>query len=146
MSDRAEHRAILISADGKHVGDVSKNGEVITRIIEYDEVESMELAEPDTAFNFYKPIDRKQFVITSLNGKADMDVSVIMDAELVIYEADSVASLTEDRILWKDSLIRGDRTGLSPLNILVNKGKYVNAKTTDDDIHLTITGYYINEL
>jgi len=146
VSDRSENRAIVTSPDGKSYAIVTPNGEVVTRAIEYDEIKFIELAEPDTAFNFFRPIDTKQFVITSLNGKADQNVSVVADAELVIYEANSETSLTVDRILWEDALIRGDRTGLSPLNILVNKGKYINAKTTDDDIHLTITGYYINEL
>ena len=43
-------------------------------------------------------------------------------------------------------MVRGEKSELFPLNILVAPGKYVNAKTTDDDIHMTIMGYYISEL
>ena len=32
------------------------------------------------------------------------------------------------------------------LNLVVSAGVYVNAKTSDDDVHMTITGYYITEL
>ena len=27
-----------------------------------------------------------------------------------------------------------------------NYGVYINGKTTDDDVHITITGYYINKI
>ena len=41
----------------------------------------------------------------------------------------------------------GSLTSLAivPLNILVNKGVWLNAKTGDDDVHMTIMGYYVNE-
>ena len=47
------------------------------------------------------------------------------------------------RRLQQDDMVRGDRAGFTGLNIAVAIGKYVNAKTSDDDIHMTITGYYI---
>jgi len=142
----AEQRVILTDAKTGAYAKVTQTGQLTVAPFDYSEVVFIVLEEPDTAFNFFRPKDKQQFVITSINGKADQDVSVVVDASLVIYEASSFDTTIVDKVLWEDALIRGDRTGLSPLNILVNKGKYVNAKTTDDDIHLIITGFYINEL
>ena len=33
-----------------------------------------------------------------------------------------------------------------PLNILVAEGRFINGKTSDDDIHMTITGHFIPAL
>lgn len=122
---------------------VSKIGQLIVAPFAYDETQFIELAANDTAYNFYKPKVGEQFVITGLRAKADRQVSNTVDADVVIYEASSSTTLTVDKILHQEAMIRGDSVTLNPTNILVNAGKYVNAKTTDDDIHMTIMGYYI---
>ncbi len=73
-------------------------------------------------------------------------MSTTVDALVVIYESDLDTSLTEDRVLHQEALVRGESATLFPLNILVNKGKYINGKTTDNNAYVTITGYYINEI
>jgi len=122
---------------------VSKIGQLIVAPFAYDDTQFIELAADNTAYNFYKPKVGEQFVITGLRAKADRQVSNTVDADVVIYEASSPTSLTADKILHQEAMIRGDSVTLNPTNILVSKGKYVNAKTTDDDIHMTIMGYYI---
>ena len=32
------------------------------------------------------------------------------------------------------------------LNLLVNVGKFINAKTDDDDVHMNILGYYADRV
>lgn len=78
--------------------------------------------------------------------RADRDVSATVDADVIIYEADSDTETTVTRVLFEEAMVRGEHTGLSGLNILVSAGKWVNAKTSDDDIHMTIMGYYVNEI
>lgn len=125
---------------------VTSNGQLITAPYAYDDVASVELAENDTAYNFFNPIDGKQFVITGVFAKADKQVSSTTEATLVLYESDEPESTTVDKTLFSVALLQYDQLGLLPLNLLVNKGKFVNAKTTDDDIHMTIFGYYIPEI
>lgn len=127
------------------VARVTSLGQLVTAPLAYDETVFKELAVANTAYNFYKSQSGRQFVVTCIRAKADRDVSNTVDAVVVIYEASSETTTTVDKILHQEALIRGESVTLIPLNILVAAGKYVNAKTTDDDIHMTIMGYYVPE-
>lgn len=131
--------------DGKNgtSAKVSTIGQVITAPFAYDETVFKELAEVDTAYNFYGPKVAQQFVMTGVIFRADKQVSANADATVVIYEATTDSSITVSRVLMQFAVVQGDIIPALPLNILVNEGVYVNAKTTDDDIHMTILGYYI---
>lgn len=136
--------------DGRDGGNtfarVTSIGQLNTAPYAYDLTVFMELAEPDTAYNFYVPKVGKQFIVTGLRAKADRDVSTTVDATVVVYEGATADTTTADKVLYQEAMVRGESVTLLPLNILVNVGKYVNAKTTDDDIHMTIMGYYIPQL
>lgn len=112
----------------------------------FDESEFKELNVVDTAFNFYGPKAGLQFLITVLRIKADRNVSNVTDAEVLIYEAASAITTTVDKVLHEEALIRGESATLNPLRILVRKGMFVNAKTTDTNIHMTIMGHYHPEI
>jgi hypothetical protein len=125
---------------------VTTNGQLITAPYAYDDVMSIELATANTGYSFFDPKHGKQFVITGFYLKADKQVSSTVEADVVIYESDNENDTTVDKALFSVSVLQFDQISLSPLNLLVNVGKFVNAKTTDDDIHMTIFGYYIPEI
>lgn len=125
------------------VARVTSLGQLVTAPYAYDEVEFRELAVDNTAYNFYKPRSGQQFVITGIRAKADRDVSNTNDAAVVIYEAGSAGATTVDKVLHQEAMIRGESVTLLPLNVLVAPGKFVNAKTSDDDVYMTIMGYYV---
>lgn len=122
---------------------VTSLNQLVTAPFAYDEVVFKELDEPDTAYNFYKPVSGQQFVITGIRAKADRQVSTTVDADVVIYEAGSASTTTVDKVLHQEAMIRAESVTLLPMNVLVAAGKFVNAKTTDDDIYMTILGYYV---
>ena len=122
---------------------VTPIGQLVAGPYAYDETKYTELAAADTAYNFYEPKAGQQFVITGIIMNADQQVAIATGATIVIYEATSAGTATVSKVLHQDEMIRNDRTVLLPLNILVSEGRYVNAKTDDDDVHMTITGYYI---
>ncbi len=122
---------------------VTKNGQLVTSPISYDETVYKELAADDTAYNFYAAKPGQRFVITLIRAKADKQVSTTVDADVVIYEASSSSTTTVDKVLHQEAMVQGDNVTMNT-NILVTEGKYVNAKTTDDDIHMTIMGYYLD--
>ena len=132
-------------ADGQLVR-VSKLGQLTIGPFAFDETQSLELAEDDTAYNFFKPKSGQQFVITGMLLKANRQVSNTVDARVVIYESPDPDSLTEDKILLEEAMIRGESRTINPMNVLVNQGKFINAKTSDDDIFVTIMGYYVPAL
>ena len=133
-------RVQLTGADNRIV-EVTALGQLIVAPLAYDETVFKELAEPDTAYSFYKPKPGQQFVMTLIRAKADRQVSNTDDADVVIYEADSDGATMVDKVLHQEAMVRGESVTLQ-MNLLVAPGKYLNAKTTDDDIHMTIMGYY----
>ncbi len=137
--------AIQVQIVGKtgRVADVTALGQLVAAPVAYDDTVFKELAEPDTAYNFYKPKTGQQFVITGIRAKADRQVSTTVDADVVVYAASAEDTTTVDKVLYQEAMVRGESATLIPLNILVAAGKFVNAKTTDDDIHMTIMGYYV---
>lgn len=135
----------LVDGTGKKSrAKVTGNGELVTSPIAYDEAEYRALDEINTAYNFYAPTSGKRFVITGLVLKADKQVSSTVDADVVVYEAGEATSTTASRTIFQMAMVEGDLLALNPINILTTEGVYINAKTTDDDIHVNIMGYYIN--
>ena len=122
---------------------VTDIGQLIVAPFSYDEVVFKELAAADTAYNFYGPKQSKKFIITGIVLKADKQVSASTDADIVVYEANAPDTTTVSRVLFQVAAVSGDQVVLLPLNIAVSRNVWVNAKTSDDDIHMTITGYYV---
>ena len=122
---------------------VTSFGQLVVAPISYNDVVFNELAEINTAYNFWEPQGGKQVVITVIDIVADKQVSSTVSADVIIYEASSPDTTTVDKVLYETAMVEGQQKSLN-VNLLVNKGKFVNAKTTDDDIHMNIFGYYIN--
>jgi hypothetical protein len=125
---------------------VTESGELIVAPLKYSDSKFIQLEANNTAYNFYEPKPSSQFVITGFNIKADRQVSNTVDASVVIYEASSATETTVEHELFQEAMIRGERTGYTNTNILVSPGKWVNAKTTDDNILMTVFGYYIDAI
>ena len=125
---------------------VTSLGQLVVAPVSYDDTQYMELAEDDTAYNFYEPQPNKQFVVTGFVLKADKQVSGTVDADVILYEADEADTTDVTKVLFQAAMVQGDLITMTPLNILVNEGKFINGKTTDDDIHVTIMGYVIDAL
>ena len=137
------------SVDGTGSGKsakVTSGNEVAIAPVAYDESKFVELGVVNTAYNFYGPLPGKQFIITGIRGKADRQVSATVDADVILYEASSIDSTTVDKVLHREALIRGESFSLTGIHVKVAPGKWVNAKTSDDDIYMTIFGYYIPAL
>jgi hypothetical protein len=134
---------VTLEQDGNKVK-VTSSGELVTSSLEYDLTKYQEMSATGTAYNFYEPEPRKQFIITGFLAVSDKNITA--DAIVEIYEADSVSSTTVSKALPKFALTKNAIASPTPLRILVNEGVWVNAKTDDATIHLTMFGYYIDSL
>lgn len=128
------------------LADVTSSGELVTAPLSYDETEFNVLSTINVGVNFYGPLPQKQFVITGIVFRADKNVSNVSDATVVVYEAADSDTATVDKVLMQFAVVRDDKVPLTGLRILAAPGKFINAKTDDASIHMTITGYYIKEL
>lgn len=96
----------------------------------------------DTAYNFIVPVSGKQIVITDIIATANKNVGV-GDAALVIYEATAPDTLVVAETIFNTEMIKNSDKDLNGLNLITNSGVWINAKTDDDDIFLTLMYYYV---
>jgi len=125
---------------------VSQIGQLITAPFAYDLVVSKTLDTDNVAVNFYKPRVGFQFVVTGLLITADKNVTqdCIVDVYPANSETDTVVPSTTG-ILHIEMLKNGSRDILG-LNIVAGEGVYINSKTDDNNVFVTIMGYYIPAL
>lgn len=133
----------ILGRGGSDAVIVTPQGQLVTAAYAYDNVAHKALDVINTGYNFFGPIPGKQFVITGMVLKADKQVSSTVDATVIVYEATDDTTTTVDKVLFQLAMVEGDLITLLPLNLLVTAGKYINAKTDDEDIHINIMGYYI---
>ena len=126
--------------------EVTPSGELVVAPLSYDETEFKELALDDTAYNFYAPKAQKQFVITGFLAVGDQQITANANANVVIYEAGDTSTTTVDKILVQFVIKQDQSIPAIGLRILVRPGKFINAKTDDDDVHMTIMGHYIDQI
>ena len=121
---------------------VTPNGELIIREIEYSQSVFQTLDVDNTAYNFYTPIVGQNFIITGII--ADAAASVGSGATVTIYEADSPTSTGVDKNLFTFFLAASTPKTVVPIMVKTSEGVFLNAKTNDDDVFMTILGYYVN--
>lgn len=135
---------VRLMGNGSQQVQVNEAGELIVSDGPYDLARFNELATTNTAYNFFGPRGREQFVITGFLMYGDKQVNSSTNATVVIYESDQPDSITEDRVLVQVEVGQNQSIPFPNIRILCNKGVYLNAKTDDDDIHITIFGHYVD--
>ena len=121
---------------------LNEAGELATGARHFDETKFNTLDVAGTAYNFYKPKVGFRFVMTGFVAFADKDVADNSDTIIVIFEASTDESSTVDKVLFQFGMGKLTVLPVTGIRVLVSEGKFVNAKTGDDDIHMTIMGHY----
>lgn len=125
---------------------ITRSGAVVVAPFAYDETEFNLLGTDDVGVTFYKPKVGERFVITGMLAAGNLSISANALAVVIVYESANEDSATSTKIRLEFGITRLQVEHISPLNILVNEGVFLNAKTDDDDVFLTIMGYYIPAL
>lgn len=121
---------------------VTKQGQLVVGELFFNDVSSQTLDVINTAYNFAVGKSGQNFIVTGVLIYANKNVGV-GDATLDIYEAADATSTTIDKtILTLEVPQKVYVPFLDNLNLKITEGKFLNAKTDDDDIFLTIFGYY----
>jgi len=121
---------------------VSSRGQLITAPLAFSKVYNATAAVINTAYNIITPRTNKQFVITSVLLYANKSVGA-SDATVTVYEADASDTLTSTEDVFSIEMVKQTSLVLSSLNLILSEGKWLNIKTDDDDIFITVTGYYV---
>lgn len=122
---------------------VTEFGQLVVAPIQYSTPVSIELNVIDTAFNFAVPKDSKSIVITDIIVSADKSVSATTPAEVEVYTSSSPESSVAINNILQPRLVRSNNLTLTGLNLLIDEGVWINAKTNDASILLTIMFYRV---
>lgn len=121
---------------------VTRFGQLVTAPVDYSIPISKTLDVVNTAYNFVEPVVDKSIVITDIILTANKNVGAT-DATVTLYEAEEVDTTTSTKDILNLEMIKQSNLVLTGLNMIVSEGKFVNAKTDDDDIFVTIMYYRV---
>ena len=139
---------ISIYVDGsggtKNKAKVTKRGQLVVAPLEFSEPKNVTILLADTAYNVIEPKPKKKFVITSIVISGARSVG-INGALVELYEADAIDETTSTKNIYTIDIARSASIPILPLDILINKGKWLNIKAGDVTVYATISGYYIGD-
>ncbi len=138
----------IVVEDGEGTGRLAKvtsAGALAIGPPHFNLAEFNELAVANTAYNFYQPRSGKQFVVMAIFAYGDKQVAGATNATVEVYEATTSDTTTVSKTIMKFEIGQNEFHPFSNLNLLVNGGVFINAKTDDDDVHMNILGHYIDD-
>lgn len=128
---------------GGHLARVTHAGELIIVRGNYDSTFNTAMTSINTAYNLVTPKSGFQFIVTGIVLNADKNVSATDGAIAVLYEATSDTTTTASKTLLTLNIGKNTTVPLTGILIQTTKGVYVNAKTDDATVNITLLGYYL---
>jgi hypothetical protein len=124
---------------------VTSRGQLITSAIDYSTPVYNLLDTNDAGVTFFAPIADQLFVITDVIADADRSVGA-NGVTVEIYESNDEDSATVARAILQFDMVKQSSKIITGLNFITSQtGRFINAKMDDNNVSLTIAGYYINE-
>ena len=130
-------------SDSGKVAKVTKFGQLVVAPIAYSIPVTQEMDVIDTAFNFVTPEQGQSIVITDIVIAANKDVSPTEPAIVEVYTADANDSITVITEILLTQIPRSTTVPITGLNLLIGEGVWVNSKTNDNNVSLTIMFYRV---
>jgi hypothetical protein len=122
---------------------VTRFGQLVTAPLDYSTPVAREILTINEAVNFLVPEAGQNIVITDIIVSADKDVSNTTPANVTIYQATAPDELTEEQVVVEPQLLRGSNFILTGLNWFIPEGFWLNAKTDDAGVLITIAAYRV---
>ncbi len=134
-------------ADGtgnKTLAQVTPRGQLVVGQAAFSESSSVSLTVDDVPGNLFGPEQGQNFIITAIIIRGDKNISAVTDATVTIYESSvGPASATQTKVILPTRIQRSGGETLVALNLEVTEGRWVNAVTDDNNVFVTVMGYYI---
>lgn len=134
--------AVIQDANSGNRAIVTRYGQLVTSPVDYSTPVAKTLDVINTAYNFIEPTMDQSIVITDIILTANKNVGA-GDATVTIYEADSIDTTTSTKDILNLEMIKQSNLVLTGLNLIITEGFFVNAKTDDDDVFVTIMFYRV---
>lgn len=134
--------AIEIVGNHGHVAKVTHSGELVVAPVLPNESKHQTMAIIDTAYSFASPVSGKKMRLENILIYANKGVGT-NDATVIIYTANSLTSLIAIDTILEIELPKYSSRDLIGLNLQLPEGIFLNAKTNDNTIFMTMMGYYL---
>jgi len=102
-----------------------------------------ELAIDDTPVNIVPAVADTSFCITGIILTGNKNISATVDATVVIYVADDEVTATVRTEVLTIPVGKSSQIVINPILVEIEEGKWINGTTSDDDVFVTILGYYV---
>ncbi len=132
----------IVGKNGRTI-EATKNGELITAPIEYSIGKAQVLNAINTAFNFHIPKAGKRFVITGFIVSMSRNIGV-NGANIEFYEASAIGSIVVGKSILRLDMSKNQALPIFGGNFILTEGAFLNVKTDDADVLVTIAGYEVD--
>lgn len=133
--------------DGKGASDtgakVTTQGQLITAPISYNSLAFKDMTVDNQGYTFVAPKAGYKIVIPAVLINADKNVSSTTPATIDIFEAAGLDSATISSTILQVELLKNERLFLNGINLLTSEGVWINGKTTDNNVRVSLFYYYI---
>ena len=134
---------ILMDGTGtKTKAKVTTRGQLVVAPLEFSEPYFNAMTVDDQVYNFTTPKTGHQFVITDVIAAGDKNVTASTGVEIAIYESATASGVSSKDLITLD-INRLGGANLIGLNLITTTGTYINATMDDNNVNLTILGYYV---
>jgi hypothetical protein len=133
----------LASAKNGYEVGVGLDNRLFVGPAEYSEAFNGTLGTDDAVVNIVPAVADCLFVITDIVLKGNKSIDPNTDAVVDVYEANSETNSAALKTIMSVPLERSGRLVLNGVFLGTAVASYVNAKTSDDDVFVTIFGYYV---
>lgn len=133
------HDGLGLGGDAK----VTSRNQLVVAPLEFNEPYTATATVNDTAYNIAAPKAGQRFVIDAIILDADKNVSANTAGTIVVYEASASDATTVDKTILSIEMLKNTNRSYIGLNVIVTEGKYLNVKTTDNNVYATVLGYYV---
>ena len=121
---------------------VTEYGQLVVAPVDYSVPVAKKMDTNNTAFNFIEPSFKQNIVITDIIMTANKNVGA-NDATVVIYEANEIDSDVSVKDIINLEMIKKSNMIMTGLNLIISEGAFINAKTDDNDVFITIMYYRV---
>jgi len=132
----------LVDASSGNRAEITRYGQLVVAPVDYSSSISTQLLSANTAYNLLHPAMGQGIVVTDIIITGARSVGA-NGAEVAIYASEVEDTLVADLDILTVDIIKQTVTPLIGLNLLVPEGLFINAKTDDDDVYITLMYYRV---
>lgn len=134
----------IIDPTSGNAATVTEFGQLVVAPVDYSTISQQTGAVNGQAYNLAEPSEGQQIVVTSIILTGGRDIGTA-GATVDLYLADAPDATVfspEDAVLSLE-LVKNGQLVLTSLNLITETGKWINFKTDDNTVYVTILYYRV---